>query len=155
MLNTLRSGSRKDIEDSFKKNGGKKKSIAEDNSINNTNKLKRLAGKQYVTKSGVQIPGKSFKSVSKCCLQNCAKNVPPKEQQAVFNMFYEARSKSTQGAILGSFILSERLGRRRIAEPKKNRLNTWTYVFKVDGNVVEVCRSFILGVFQISEKNLE
>lgn len=132
MLSTLRNGSRKDIEDCFKKNGGKKKSIDEDNNwIKNTNKLKRPAGKQYVTKSGVQIPGKGFKSASKCCLQNCAKNVSPKEQQAVFNMFYEARSKSTQVAILGSFILSERLSHRRIAEPKKNRLNTWTNVCRL------------------------
>lgn len=83
------------------------------------------------------------------------KNVPPKEQKAVFNMFYEASSKAQQGSIFGKFILSGRFGHRRVAEPKNNRLITWTYVSKVDGSVVEVCRSFILGVFQLSEKNVE
>lgn len=82
------------------------------------------------------------------------KNVPPKEQKAVFKIFYEASSKAPQGTIFGGFILSGRFGHRRAAEPKKTRLITWTYVFKVDGNVVEVCRSFILCVFQISEKNV-
>lgn len=64
-------------------------------------------------------------------------------------MFYEASYKAPQGTSFGRFILSGRLSHRRVAEPKKKRLITWTYIFKV-----EVCRSFILGGFQISEKKL-
>lgn len=39
MFSTLRRGSRKDIENSFEKNGGKKKYIDKDNRIKNTSKL--------------------------------------------------------------------------------------------------------------------
>lgn len=150
--------SRRDIVEQYQRKGGgaKNKQLNKEKWARNVKESNREAGLGYVSYSGKEVPSKIFKEVKQCSLENCFLKLPVKDQHCLYQSFYNGQSKTSQDTYLGGCMhLYDGTVRKRLTlNPKINRSNKWKYVLKVDGIEVEVCRSVIVHLLQLSVKRL-
>lgn len=134
--------------------GSKYRPTNESNWKRNQDKLNRCSGKGYVTKSGKEVPPKKLVAVTRCCNKNCFNKFSKEDQKNIFCSFYSLKTKELQDTYLAGTLKLKGDVKRVTVDPKKLRLNTWVYSLKNNGIDFEVCRSFLLHLFSISEKRL-
>ena len=92
--------------------------------------------------------------VSECCTTKCCEKLPLENQIELFDSFYNGQVKSLQDAMLSKYMELKGEPKRKTMNPKKQREHTWLYNVFVGGAKIQVCRKFILNLFQISIKRL-
>jgi hypothetical protein len=121
------------------------------NECQSREKKKRLPGEQYVNTSSKVVCGKTFAAVTECCNKKYCEKFTLDEQNDSFISFFNSGSKSLQDSFLASCVkVKDTKVKRPTTDPKQNRVYTWTYILKTEGVVQEVCRKFIVQLFQVS-----
>lgn len=123
------------------------------NKMRQSAKQRKLRGQSYVSAHTHQkYPRKRFKEApSQCCSNKCGQKVSELLQREKFNHFYALSCKETQDACLAASVI------RRDPKKKCNLIKsrvTWCYSLMLSGRRKKVCRTFILKLYQVSEKRL-
>jgi hypothetical protein len=109
-----------------------------------------------VNTSGNVVGGKTFAAITECCNKKCYEKFTLDEQNDSFISLFKSGSKSLQDSFLASCmkVKDDTKVKRPTTDPKQNRVYTWTYSLKTEGVVQEVCRKFIVQLFQVSIKRV-
>ncbi|CAB0014771.1 unnamed protein product [Nesidiocoris tenuis] len=147
----------KSIVSYFTISGAKYKRTEPDDWRRNEAKKKRTSGESYTSSSSGQVvAAKEFKQIKECCGKQCHAKFDRETQRDLFFVMYNAQSKEAQDSLLASYI--ERyitpIRSRVSIGGSRDRHHTWKYSLKNKGDPTDVCRSFLLKLFQISEKRI-
>ncbi|KAG8264002.1 hypothetical protein J6590_021670 [Homalodisca vitripennis] len=95
------------VKEQVNSSGGKRKRKVirkQKNKVQETNKLKRVQGVEYVSLSGKKVSSKTFNLVTDCCQKKCHDNLPLDFQVELFDCFYNCQNKSLQDSQLSNCI---------------------------------------------------
>ncbi|PSN33630.1 hypothetical protein C0J52_14257 [Blattella germanica] len=118
-------------------------------------KRRRNSGLGYVSRSGKDIPAKSFKCIGNCCTQKCYKSVNEGIQKNLFDIFWTIGDKQKQDTLLAGLIEKKDIVTRKAGVRIKIRQNAYKYHFEVNGEKTEVCKAFFMRLLQVSEGRLK
>jgi len=111
--------------------------------------------KTYVRRNGNAAPEKIFVDVTSCCLQECYTKIDHESQLRLFSSFYVSnKSKQEQDLYVASMITQAPQKRPLDLRRDPKRPNRWTYEVSIDGSRIPVCQTFLLKVFQLSQKRI-
>lgn len=129
--------------------------IFEEEWKDNKRKYLRNSGQQYVNRGGKTVEAKSFTPITKpCCVENCYMKFEV-ETQIILNRKFYKDNKQLQDIFLSSCIKKKKRKTKKPSPSKKSRPNGWSYCININTNAkFVVCRSFLMSLYQISEKRL-
>ncbi|XP_077278819.1 uncharacterized protein LOC143906548 [Temnothorax americanus] len=117
-------------------------------------------GREHTTKKGKIIPEKRFIPQSICkCKTYCSTKIDIARQQEIFSTYYEQSNKSQKTLLIRASIKKTPTTSKRDPFlpiiPRKSREFNYKY-FLTDSNGIEqeVCRSFMLGCYQITASSM-
>lgn len=123
------------------------------NENRNAKKL-RNSGREYMSRSDKIIKEKKFKFIDSCCSKSCSVKISYERLRNLFDTFNDCANKELQDGMLSAYIIRKNPKYHKIERSRAKVRNVWVYCIKVIGAEIEVCRKFILRLFQISEKRL-
>lgn len=132
---------------------GKKRSLNTNRWKRNVSKKNKQSGKGYVNSSGVNVEKKTFKYIQQCCSKLCWRNISYDDQKRIFQQFYGLSDNATQNLFLNSCMNKQDKKTQKI-DCSTVIKNIWEYSISLSSGRVKLCRSFLLQVFQISEKRI-
>lgn len=101
-------------------------------------KVRRTAGKQYVSTSKVVVPARVMGNACNCKLK-CFDNIPAITRQKIFDDFNKLPSKELQDSYLCRNIALKDVSRRRPRTNQSNKPKTVTSIFSV--STLYICHS--------------
>lgn len=126
----------------------RKKQSSQDREIN---KKRRYSGESFTSTKG-KVPSKNFTLILNCCKQSCGVEVCANDQENLFNSFYSCNKEQQDTMFAGC--LTAKSASTHCVNAQKHRDIQWKYAVKCNGTPINVCRQFLLNLYQISEKRL-
>ena len=113
----------------------------------------RNSGKQYVTKKGKVCEGKVFSNIPCNCRMKCNNKISSDERKSMFESFWNMAEFGKQNSYICGLVQRNEVKRRR---PRKEgssqrKGSNKCYLKTTEGLLIQVCQSFFLKTFQLSE----
>lgn len=115
-------------------------------------KIHRNAGLGYFNTTGKYVTAKTFENHDCGCQKRCVDRIPEEARKRIFEMFWKMASFSAQNAFLCGLIwqtVPKTRRPRNFSKGPKSASNH--YSFNVDGECVDVCKTYFLKTLQISD----
>lgn len=129
----------------------KKRTKNPDRWVRTLNKIKRLKGLEYQTRSERRIPAKVFQNVDCGCKNSCMEKIDIECRKRVRDDFYNLSSHIEQNIFLRGCCQVSKIKRHR---PKDNsklaKARSFKYYIRINNENVNVCKKYFLDTFQIS-----
>lgn len=135
---------------------GRKRFRSPETSIKFIRKRNRNLGKEYVSTSRKNIPGKVFTNTCCNCKKTCSDKIIEIDRRIVFENFWKIGNFSAQNAFLCGLVKHNEIKRHRLRDETKGEKTTSNlYYVNIHNISHNVCKNYFLTTFQISNGRLQ
>lgn len=133
-------------------NRGRKRRKLEDLWKKNQTKKKRNSGKEYVGRTGKSNPEKSLPVILEYpCTSKCHETIDREQCQRLMKTFWDLGEYAKQNLFLKGLLHKRGIDRVRPTNSTgKAKTGSFQYFLQNENDIVRVCKTFFLMVFQIS-----